>query len=111
MAARRSNGKLAKRGASGIVFASRHDGCVEALAQVSGELIYLVGAVDFYRLARGVENHLAVPALVHMLLDLGAQFRGHAVVDQVVEEVQKLSAGHLSTPSPLLGDCSRLRRK
>ena len=35
---------------------------------------------------------------VQMILDLGARLGGNGVVDQVVENCQKLSAGHFSTP-------------
>src|ERR1039458_3545718 len=81
---------------SAALFAAGHDGGVEALAEAGGQVVDLVGTVDFDGLARGVEDDLAVAAAPQVLLQLGARLGGHRVVDQVVEKGEKLSAGHFS---------------
>ncbi len=40
------------------------------------------------------EDHFAVPALAQVSFDLGARLRGDRLVDHVVENREKLSAGH-----------------
>jgi hypothetical protein len=61
-------GGIAAGGACGLVrnsfagFAFGHDGGVEAFAELGGELVEFVVAVDGDGLARGVEDYLAVVA-------------------------------------------------
>ena len=79
-------------------FATGHDGGVEALAQVGRKIVDLVGAIDFDGFAGGAEGDLAVLAAAQVFLQVGAHFGGYRVVDQIVEQSEKLSAGHFSTP-------------
>jgi hypothetical protein len=81
---------------SAAVFAAGHDGCVEAFADGVGEFVYFVAAVDFDGLPRGAQRYLAVVASSQMLLQLGSGLRRDIVVNQFVEQRQKLCAGHFS---------------
>ena len=47
---------------SAALFAAGHDGGVEALAEAGGQVVDLVGAIDFDGLAGGVEGDFAVVA-------------------------------------------------
>jgi len=78
--------------------AARHDGRVQSVPKIVRQVIEFVRAVDFNRLARGVEDHFAMSALVQVLFQLGSRFSGDRVVDQVVEKGDELSAGHLVAP-------------
>lgn len=69
---------------------------MEALADIFGKIVDLVGTIDFNGFEGGVEDHLAVPAFVHVLLDVGPNRGGDRVVDTFVEKGEKLSAGHFS---------------
>jgi len=74
---------------------------VKSFAKVVGQLVNIVRPVNFDGLACRVEDHFAVFALVHMGLNFGANRGGDAFVNQIVEESNKLSAGHFSsTPLP-----------
>jgi hypothetical protein len=53
---------------SAAFFAAGHDGGVEAFAEVGGQIINLMGAIDFNGLAGGVERDLAVVTAAQMLL-------------------------------------------
>src|ERR1017187_850971 len=53
---------------SAAFFAEGHDGGVEAFAEVGGQIINLMGAIDFNGLAGGVERELAVVTAAQMLL-------------------------------------------
>ena len=75
-------------------FAPFHDGFVEAVAKSRRHLVDLVGAIDLDGFAGSVQRDLAVLAALQMLLEIGAHLAGDAVVDQVVEHGQKLSARH-----------------
>jgi hypothetical protein len=83
---------------SATLFTTRHDGRMKPLAKPWRQIVNLVRPVDLDRLSRGVEGDLAVLATMQMLLQIGADFGSYRVVDQVVEQSQKLSAGHFSTP-------------
>jgi hypothetical protein len=96
---------------SAALFAAGHDGTVEAFAEVGGEFVNFVRAVNFYSFTGGVEDDFAVAALIHVLLDFGAQRRGNGVVNEVVEKRNKLGAGHFSAPSSLDGALAVLLRK
>ena len=71
-----------------------HDGGVEALSQLSRELVDFVFAIDGDGLARGIQDNLAVVALADVCLD----FRQKIWVNLPVEVVRKLreeiGAGH-----------------
>lgn len=79
---------------SAAFFAASHDGGVQSIAKVLRHLVNLVGAVDLDRLASRVEDDLAVAALLEVLFDFGTGLRRNGVVDQFVEDGEKLSAGH-----------------
>ena len=83
---------------SAAFFAAFHDGGVEALSEARGQVVDFVGAVDFNGFAGGVEGDFAVLASAQVLLQVGAHLRGDGVVNQVVEQSEKLSAGHFSPP-------------
>ncbi len=83
---------------SAAFFAAGHDGGVEAFAEAGGHVVDLVGAIDLDGFAGGVEGDFAVLAAAQMLLEVGAHLSGNGVVDHVVEQGEKLSAGHFSTP-------------
>ena len=70
---------------SAAALASRHDGRVQPLAQICGQIVNLVGTIDLNRLARGVEGDLAVLAAAHMLEQIRAHLARILVVDQIVE--------------------------
>jgi hypothetical protein len=82
---------------SAAFFATGHNGGVEALAEVGGKVIDLVGTINFDCLAGGVEGDLAVAAAAEMLLQFGAGLDGYRVVDEVVEESEEFRAGHFSS--------------
>src|ERR1700740_3497822 len=76
-----------------LVFATLHNGVVKAVAQLGGQLVDLMRPVDLDGLAGGIDDHFAVLALAHVLLDLGAGIGGDGLVDDVVEHGEELSAG------------------
>ena len=86
---------------SAAFFAAGHDGGMEAFAEAGGHLVDLVGAVDLDGLAGGAEGDFAVLAAAQVLLQVGTHLGGYRIVDQIVEQSQKLSAGHFSTPTSL----------
>jgi hypothetical protein len=95
------SGKFAitiKAGSSAALRAAGHDGGVETLAEAGGEVVNLMGAVDFDGLPRGVENDLAVPAAAQVGLQFGTRLGSNRVIDQVVEKGEKLFAGHFILP-------------
>ena len=75
-------------------FTAFHDGFVEAVAEAGGHFVDLVGTIDFDGLAGGVQRDLAMLAATQVLLEIGSHLAGDAVVDQVIEHGQKLSARH-----------------
>jgi hypothetical protein len=79
-------------------FAAGHDGGVEALAEVGGQVVDFVGTIDLDGFAGGAEGDLAVLATAQMFLQVSAHFGGYRIVDQIIEQSEKLSAGHFSTP-------------
>ena len=83
---------------SAAFFAAGHDGGVKAFAEVGGEFVDFVGAVNFYRFTGGVEDDFAVAALIHVLFDFGAQRRGNGVVDEIV--VYKAFVFHIFAVAP-----------
>ena len=52
-----------------------------------------MGAVNLDGFAGGAQGYFAVFAALEMCLQIGTHRVGHAVVDQVVEKGNKLSAG------------------
>lgn len=74
--------------------AAGHNGSVQALAQLGGEFVNFVFAVDLDGLAGGVQNNLAVVALA----DMGLHFSEELGVDLAVEVVgefgEEIGAGH-----------------
>jgi hypothetical protein len=74
---------------------------MQTLAKTGGHIVNLVGPVDLYRFAGSAQGDLAVFASAQVLLQVGAHFGGDRVVDQIVEQGEKLSAGHFSTPTSL----------
>lgn len=93
---------------SAAFFAAGHDGGVEALAEIGGKVVDLVGTIDLYGFAGSVEDDFAVAALVKMLFDLGTRFSGNGVVNHVVEQGDKFGAGHASTPNIRSPEITRL---
>jgi len=83
---------------SAALFASRHDGCVQPLAQAGRHFVDLVRAVDLDGLASGAEGDLAVIAGFQVLLQLRTQPRLDGVFEHIVEQGKKLGAGHFSNP-------------
>lgn len=83
---------------SSALFTAGHDGGMESFAQFVGKPELFMGAIELDSLERGVENHLAVFAASDVGLQFGTQLRAQFIVDQVVEQGQKLGAGHFSTP-------------
>src|ERR1700677_5376052 len=83
---------------SAAFFAAGHDGGVEALAEAGGKVVELMRAVDLDGFAGGRKRDLAVIAAAQMGLQFGAGFRSYLVVDQVIEQSEKFSARHFSTP-------------
>ena len=75
-------------------FASSHDCRVQAITEIIGHLVNFVAAVDLDRLSRGVEDYLAVAALLQVGFNFSAGLSGNRVVDQIVENGKKLGAGH-----------------
>ena len=71
---------------------------MKALSEVGGQVVDFVGAIDFNGLPRGAERDLAVVAAAQVLLQFGAGLGGYRVVDQIVEQREKLSAGHFLAP-------------
>ena len=80
---------LADLGAAGF------DDGVEAGGDFRGDFVKLVALIDFDGLARGVEDDFAVAALAKVGFNLSAGLGGKGFVDDVVENRQKFSAGHL----------------
>ena len=83
---------------SAAFFAAGHYCGVEAIAEVVGEVVDFVGAVDLDGFAGGVEDDFAVTALVHVLFDFCARFGGDGVVNHVIEEGEEFGAGHFLPP-------------
>ena len=82
---------------SAAFFTARHDGCMKSVAKAFGHFVNLVRTINLDRLAGGIEDDLAVAAFLQMLLHSGAGFDSNRVVDQIVEEGKKLSAGQDAT--------------
>ena len=70
---------------------------MKSVAKAFGHLVNLVRTINLDRLAGGIEDDLAVAAFLQMLLHSGAGFDSNRVVDQIVEEGKKLSAGQDAT--------------
>ena len=85
---------------SAALLAAGHDGGVEALAEAGGQVVDLVGAIDFDGLAGGIEGDHAVIAAAEMLLQLRSHLRRDRAVNEVVQQGKELSAGHFSAPIP-----------
>jgi hypothetical protein len=83
---------------SAALFAAGHDGGVETVAEAGGEIVDLVGAVDLDGLSGGVEDDLAVAAALQVQFQVGAHLGSDGVVDDVVEQGEKLRAFHFSAP-------------
>ena len=79
------------------LFAASHDRGVQPFAQTSRHIVNLMRAIDFDCLAGGAERHFAVLATAQMLLQVGAHFGSHRIVDQIIEQGEKFSAGHFSS--------------
>src|SRR5580658_4107387 len=94
------DGIRAEREALAHFLALLHDRAVQALAYFSGKLVDLVALEDLDGLARGIHHHFAVPALAQVNFNLGARLHGDGFVKYVVEDLEELSAGHASAPSP-----------
>jgi hypothetical protein len=62
---------------SATIFASCHDGRVQAIAQIIGHLVDLVATIDLNRLLGGVEDDFAVAALLKVLFDFSACLGGN----------------------------------
>jgi hypothetical protein len=75
-------------------FAARHDGGVQAVTKIFGHFVDFVAAVNLNCLAGGVEDDFAVAALLQVQFDLSSGLGGNRVVNQVIENGKKLSAGH-----------------
>jgi len=76
------------------VFAARHDGGVQPVTKIFGHFVDFVAAVNLNCFAGGVEDDFAVAALLQVQFDLSAGLGGNRVVNQVIENGKKLSAGH-----------------
>jgi hypothetical protein len=85
-------------GDSAAFFAAGHYGGVEALAEAGRQVVNFMRPIDFNGLAGGAEGDFAVAAPVQMLVQLGASLHSHFIVNEVVEEGEKLCAGHFSAP-------------
>jgi hypothetical protein len=75
-----------------------HDGGVEALAKVVGELVDFVFAIDGDGLAGGVEDDLAVVALADVSLHFGEELGVYLAVEVVGELREEIGAGHGLAP-------------
>jgi len=62
-----------------------HNGLVQALAQIFGQLVQLVAAVDLDGLPRRVQRDLAVLALFEMMLEIGTQRNGRVLIEHFIE--------------------------
>jgi hypothetical protein len=71
---------------------------MEPLAEASRQVVNLMRPIDFNSLAGSAESDLAVIAAVQVVLQFGARLRGYRIVNQVIEQSEKFSAGHFSTP-------------
>jgi hypothetical protein len=78
----------------GLLCAFCHDGCVQALAKLGGDLVDLVVFVDRDGLAGGVEYDLAVAAGGGMSTDLFEEFRADLAVKIISELREEIGAGH-----------------
>jgi hypothetical protein len=67
---------------------------MQAIAKVVGHLIDLVASIDLDCLLGRVKDNFAVAAFLQVQLDFSAGLGGNRVVDQIVEDCKKLSAGH-----------------
>ncbi len=79
---------------SAALLTSRHDGRVQAVPKIVGHLVDFVATVDLDGLSRGVKDDLAVAALLQVRFNFSASLSGNRVVDQIVENGEKLGAGH-----------------
>ena len=86
---------------SAALFATSHNGGMQTFPKTGGHIVNLVRTVDLYRFAGSAKRDLAVFASSQVLLEVGAHFGGDRVVDQIIEQGEKLSAGHFSTPTSL----------
>src|SRR6185503_4675918 len=86
-------GTMGKRGCPGqtagnltsaALFASCHDGSVQAVTKIFGHLINFVAAIDLDRFLSGVEDDFAVAAFLQVQLNFSAGLGGNRVVDQIV---------------------------
>jgi hypothetical protein len=87
-------GQTAGNLTSAALFASCHDGGVQAVTKIFGHLINFVAAIDLDRFLSGVEDDFAVAAFLEVQLNFSAGLGGNRVVDQIVEDCKKLGAGH-----------------
>ena len=75
-----------------------HDGGMQALAKIGGELVDLVFAVDGDGLAGGIEDNFAVVALADVRLDLSEELGVDLAVEVIGELGEKIGAGHGLVP-------------
>jgi hypothetical protein len=90
--------KRAMRMSLTTFFTACHDGGVEALAQAGGHVVDLMGTIDFYGLAGGIERDFAVLTAAQMFFQISAHLCGNRIFKHIVEQGNELSASHFSTP-------------
>jgi hypothetical protein len=78
----------------GFLFALCHDGGVEALAKLCGDLVDLVVFVDRDGFTSCVENDLAMAAGGGMGADFFEEFGADVAVEVVGELREEIGAGH-----------------
>ena len=74
---------------------------MQTLPKTGGHIVYLVRTIDLNGLAGSTERDFAMLAPAQVRLQVGTHLGRNRVVDQVVEQCEKLSAGHFSTPTSL----------
>ncbi len=81
-------------GAAFSFFAAGHDGGAEAGAEVVGELVDFVAAVDFDGFAGGVDDDFAVVASAEVLFDFGEQLGFDLAIEKIGEFGEEIRAVH-----------------
>jgi hypothetical protein len=76
-----------------------HDGGMHTLADVGGELVELMIAIDVDGLGGGIEDHFTVFALSDVMFYLGQEFGGNGTIEEVGKLRKKISARHEDWPS------------
>jgi hypothetical protein len=75
-----------------------HNGFVQTLAQVVGQLVQFVAAVDLNRLPCRVQRDFAMFAAAEMLLEIDPKRNRRVLIEHVIQLRQKLRACHFAPP-------------